>query len=222
MVAKRVSLLGLMILATVVVSCGSAQRGPRSGASQSPDPTASPSSQPTPASQSTPKPSPDPKPNPAPPSSQPADSSSPPPAKPQSETQQLAEQISKDVESQGNISRQNSGLIALNRILLAQKAHWLISGRFSTDLSQLDPDLSAETEEYRFEIRTADAQKSVAVAIAKQPKLPSYSGATYAQEAALPLSGLCQTQQASTQPPTAPSLQGNQVICQAQAVGVPQ
>ena len=129
------------------------------------------------------------------------------------ESKEIVSNITDEVSEESKVVTENTGLITMNRLLLAQQAQWLLSGSFSTDFKALEPNLPEETNEYKFEITQGNDQEAIVVAIAKNDKLPSFTGASYAIPSGLPTSGLCQTKLPSQTTPTPPKLTGTDMSC---------
>ncbi|WP_346291270.1 type IV pilin-like G/H family protein [Sphaerothrix gracilis] len=102
-------------------------------------------------------------------------------------------------------------LSTLNR---AQTAYYLETGEFATDIETLDANLPTATDQYRYEIMLTDPGKAVAIAVAQQPELVSYTAAVYVVSAdGDTLDGICKTATASTVPPAVPTLEASQIRC---------
>jgi hypothetical protein len=65
------------------------------------------------------------------------------------------------------------------------------------------------------EVRQADKQKAIIVAIAKQPGFASYTGAVYAREGKIPATGICKTNVPSQTPPQPPKIVKAGLICES-------
>jgi Type IV pilin-like G and H, putative len=111
------------------------------------------------------------------------------------------------------IAKQDTGRTYLGILLLSQQAEKLVKGKFTSDLKQLASDTPIDTEEYRLEVREADTAKAVMVAIAKKPGFASYTGAVYAVEGNIPVTGMCRTNVPSQVPPTAPKFTYSTILC---------
>jgi Type IV pilin-like G and H, putative len=112
------------------------------------------------------------------------------------------------------IAKQDTGRTYLGILLLSQQAEKLVKGKFTSDLKQLASDTPIDTEEYRLEVREADAAKAVMVAIAKKPGFASYTGAVYAVEGNIPVTGMCRTNVPSQVPPAAPKFTYSTILCE--------
>lgn len=135
-----------------------------------------------------------------------------PAAVPDRDSQVLAK-INQKLSKKGAIAKQDTGKTYLSGLLLSQQAEKLVQGKFTSDLKRLAADIPTETEEYRLEIRQADASKAVMVALAKQPGFASYTGAVYAVQGGIPVTGICRTNVPSQTPPQAPKLVYSTVMC---------
>jgi hypothetical protein len=111
------------------------------------------------------------------------------------------------------IAKQDTGRTYLGILLLSQQAEKLVKGKFTSDLKQLASDTPIDTEEYHLEVREADTAKAIMVAIAKKPGFASYTGAVYAVEGNIPVTGMCRTNVPSQTPPAAPKFTYSTVIC---------
>jgi hypothetical protein len=121
--------------------------------------------------------------------------------------------IKKNLSEKVAIAKQDTGKTYLSNLLLSQQAEKLVQGKFTSDLKRLAADIPTETEEYRLEVRQADASKAVMVALAKRPGFASYIGAVYAVEGSIPITGICKTNVPSQTPPQAPKLAYSTVMC---------
>jgi hypothetical protein len=121
--------------------------------------------------------------------------------------------INQKLSQKGAIAKQDTGKTYLSSLLLSQQAEKLVQGKFTSDLKRLAADIPIETEEYRLEVRQADASKAVMVALAKQPGFASYTGAVYAVEGGIAVTGICKTNVPSKSPPPAPKLAYATVMC---------
>jgi Type IV pilin-like G and H, putative len=135
-----------------------------------------------------------------------------PAAVPDQDSEVLAK-INQKLSQKGAIAKQDTGKTYLSSMLLSQQAEKLVQGKFTSDLKRLAADIPTETEEYRLEIRQADASKAVMVALAKQSGFASYTGAVYAVEGGIAVTGICKTNVPSKSPPPAPKLAYATVMC---------
>ncbi|NJM65104.1 MAG: hypothetical protein HC851_05260 [Acaryochloris sp. RU_4_1] len=127
---------------------------------------------------------------------------------------ELIAKVHQDVKKKGTIAKQDSGQTYLGEILRSQQAIKLVNGRFTTNLNELAIDnLPDNTRDYRLQVLEANEEKAIVVAIAKQPGIFSYTGAVYAQEASIPLSTICKSNQPSKAPPKQPKLVGSTIVC---------
>ncbi len=126
---------------------------------------------------------------------------------------EILAKIQKKISQKVAIAKQDTGKTYLSSLLLSQQAEKLVKGKFTSDLKRLAADLPIETEEYRLELRQADASKAVMVALAKRPGFASYTGAVYAVEGGIPVTGICKTNVPSKSPPQAPKLAYSTVMC---------
>ena len=126
---------------------------------------------------------------------------------------ELVSQVSKEVEEETPVSKENTGMVTVNRVLMAQEAMWLLGGSFSTDFRALEPNLPMETDEYKFSIPQGDSAKAVVQAIAKSDKLHSFTGTSVAIPTQVPKSALCRTKLPSQNPPQPPTIKDGQIAC---------
>lgn len=143
----------------------------------------------------------------------PSQSAEPSPALPSDPT--LINRLRRDLSRKVVIAKQDTGKTHLSSLLLSQQAEKLVKGQFSNDLKRLARDFPSETDEYRLEIRKADNAQAVIVAVAKQPGYASYTGAVYALEGKIPVTGICKTNVPSQMPPPAPKLVHSVLMCAA-------
>lgn len=125
----------------------------------------------------------------------------------------LINDLRKKLSNKVAIAKQDTGRTYLGILLLSQQAERLVKGKFTSDLKQLASDTPIDTEEYRLEVREADTAKAVMVAIAKKPGFASYTGAVYAVEGNIPVTGMCRTNVPSQTPPAAPKFTYSTIIC---------
>jgi Type IV pilin-like G and H, putative len=126
----------------------------------------------------------------------------------------LINDLRKKLSNKVAIAKQDTGRTYLGILLLSQQAEKLVKGKFTSDLKQLASDTPIDTEEYRLEVREADAAKAVMVAIAKKPGFASYTGAVYAVEGNIPVTGMCRTNVPSQVPPAAPKFTYSTILCE--------
>jgi Type IV pilin-like G and H, putative len=125
----------------------------------------------------------------------------------------LINSLRKKLSNKVAIAKQDTGRTYLGILLLSQQAEKLVKGKFTSDLKQLASDTPIDTEEYRLEVRQADTAKAILVAIAKKPGFASYTGAVYAVEGNIPVTGMCRTNIPSQTPPSAPKFTYSTIIC---------
>jgi Type IV pilin-like G and H, putative len=125
----------------------------------------------------------------------------------------LINDLRKKLSNKVAIAKQDTGRTYLGILLLSQQAEKLVKGKFTGDLKQLASDTPIDTEEYRLEVRQADTVKAVMVAIAKKPGFASYTGAVYAVEGNIPVTGMCRTNVPSQMPPAEPKFTYSTLIC---------
>ncbi|WP_299411682.1 type IV pilin-like G/H family protein [Acaryochloris sp. IP29b_bin.148] len=176
---------------------------PQSNASPQPSPTAKSTAKPTAT-----KPAASPQPNPV--TTKPA---APPPVELSKSEKQLVSKVQKEVEKKGAIAKQDVGKTYLANALRSQQATQLVNGQFTSSLEALQIDLPDTTSEYQLKVLEANAEKAVVVAIAKQSGIFSYTGAVYAQEASIPISTICKSNEPTQTPPSAPKLKGTTIVC---------
>ncbi|NJK30551.1 MAG: hypothetical protein HC940_10580 [Acaryochloris sp. SU_5_25] len=148
--------------------------------------------------------------------SQPTKASPTPPSEDQHPIteKELIARVHQDVKKKGTIAKQDSGQTYLGEILRSQQAIKLVNGRFTANLNELAiDDLPENTRDYRLQVLEANEEKAIVVAIAKQPGIFSYTGAVYAQEASIPVSTICKSNQPSKTPPKQPKLVGSTIVC---------
>lgn len=125
----------------------------------------------------------------------------------------ILNKIRKNLREKVAIAKQDTGKTYLSSLLLSQQAEKLVKGAFTSDLKVLASDIPIETEEYRLEVRQVDASKAVMVALAKKPGFASYTGAVYAVEGSIPVTGMCRTNVPSQTPPQAPQFSYSTILC---------
>ncbi|WP_404785003.1 type IV pilin-like G/H family protein [Altericista sp. CCNU0014] len=125
----------------------------------------------------------------------------------------LLKKIRKNLSEKVAIAKQDTGKTYLSSLLLSQQAEKLVQGKFTSDLKRLAADVPIETEEYRLEVRQADASKAIMVALAKQPGFASYTGAVHAVEGGIPVTSICKTNVPSQTPPAAPKFTYSTFMC---------
>jgi Type IV pilin-like G and H, putative len=139
------------------------------------------------------------------------------PPSPEAPSTSILGRIKQDVKSKVVIAKQDSGQTFLSNVLVSQQAEKLVKGRFNPDLKRLSTDTPLENDEYRLEVRQADAAQAIIVAIAKQPGFASYTGIAYALPGEIPATGICKTNIPSQTPPSPPKRIKQGFICSAGA-----
>jgi uncharacterized protein (TIGR03067 family) len=119
------------------------------------------------------------------------------------DTDPMAAAIGKGEESEGKNN--------LKSISRAQQAYYLEKAQFSNKLDDLGLGIKPDTENYRYKIAIAATNQVVIAAQAKKPQLKSFTGVVIAEKPAnasaeTTLSFACETEQASTTPPTVGSI----------------
>lgn len=208
-------LLGIGVGVTFLAGCNWFSR-PQSPSTPAANPTTNPTASPT----ASPKPNGSPTPGQTPtPDGTPTPSPTPSPGA--AATPVVDPEVAKlqtEVEKDTKIAKQNPGLVSLKRYLEAERAQRLVSSQFSGDLKAVEPNLPTETEDYRFVVQEANPQRVVIAAIAKRPNIPSFTGAAYAVEAKVPISGACGTPSGSQTPPSPPVLNNQTLSCSGGAL----
>jgi hypothetical protein len=139
------------------------------------------------------------------------------------EDQAIAQKMEKEVQEKvDRLAIQPAGKTFLSNILISQQTEKIINGKFANDLQKLAADTPIETSEYQLQVVEADTNKSIVTAKAKTPGLPSYTGAVFALEAKIPVTGICKTKLPSTTPPSPPTLVGEIVKCGGDSVSAEQ
>jgi Type IV pilin-like G and H, putative len=139
------------------------------------------------------------------------------------EDQAIAQKMEKEVQEKvERLAIQPAGKTFLSNILISQQTEKIINGKFANDLKQLAAEMPTETSEYQLQVVEADTQKSIVTAKAKTPGLPSYTGAVFALEAKIPVTGICKTKLPSEIPPSPPTLVGETVKCGGDSVSAEQ
>lgn len=210
---------GISVASSLLVGCSGSEPQQQtlvsSASSPAPQSANRPQSQ-QPLGSSSPQPSPAAKPAA---SSQPSPVTqklSPPPSpavKLSTSDKKLISKVQKEVQEKGAVAKQDVGQTYLGNVLRSQQAVKLVDGRFTSDLHALQTDLPGKMSDYQLQILAATEQKAVVVAIAKQTGIPSYTGAVYAQEASIPVSTICKSNEPTKTPPGAPKLMGSKIVC---------
>lgn len=139
------------------------------------------------------------------------------------EDQAIAQKMEKEVQEKvDRLAIQPAGKTFLSNILISQQTEKIINGKFANDLQKLAADTPTETSEYQLQVVEADTNKSIVTAKAKTPGLPSYTGAVFALEAKIPVTGICKTKLPSQTPPSPPTLEGETVRCGGDSVSAEQ
>jgi hypothetical protein len=205
------SLIASSLAGVLLVSCSGSQ--PQSSPSDL-DSSSAPQSAPA-IQESSPPVSPTASAKPRPNHAQPTKASSIPPSEdqPPATEKELIASVNEDVREKGTIAKQDPGQTYLGEILRSQQAAKLVNGRFTTNLKELATDPPPSNTEYQIQVLAANEEKAIVVAIAKQPGIFSYTGAVYAQEASIPISTICKSNQPSKTPPKQPKLVGSTIVC---------
>lgn len=186
----------------------SAPQAPQPSPKVSPKTTtaAKPASQPKPA---TPKPvAPKPVPAPAKVKLSPA-----PKVELSKSEKQLVSKVQKEVQKKGSVAKQDTGHTYLGNVLRSQQAEKLVTGRFTTNLQKLESDSPKDSGEFQLQVLEANENKAIVAAIAKQNGIFSYTGAVYAQDASIPVSAICKSNEPTQTPPGTPKLTGSTIVC---------
>jgi hypothetical protein len=115
------------------------------------------------------------------------------------------------LETQQGKAGQNVVKQYITIINTAQQDYFQKKGKFAADIEELGIATTLETESYRYQI-VPQGDRTQSATITAQPKktgLPSYIGAvlvTQSNGKTMTISGICETEQASTSPPTIPTL----------------
>jgi hypothetical protein len=209
---RYLRLLGVGVGVALLAGCNWFSR-PQSQSTPAVNPTVSPTASPSPTGSPTPGQTPTPGTSTPSPNATPSPgAAATPPVDP--EVAKLQTEVEKDTK----IAKQNPGLVSLKRYLEAERAQRLIRSQFSGDLKAIEPNLPTETEDYRFVVQEANRQRVVIAAIAKRPTIPSFTGAAYAVEAKVPISGACGTPSGSQTPPSPPTLNNQTLSCSGGAL----
>lgn len=185
------------------------QSSPTASPKDSPQPTTAtkPASQPKPAAQS--------KPAAQKPVSTPAKVKlSPAPKVELSKSdKKLVSKVHKEVQKKGAVAKQDFGHTYLGNVLRTQQAEKLVTGRFTTNLQKLESDSPKDSGEFQLQVLEANESKAIVAAIAKQNGIFSYTGAVYAQNASIPVSAICKSNEPTKTPPGTPKLKGSTIVC---------
>ena len=125
----------------------------------------------------------------------------------------LVSKVHKEVQKKGAVAKQDAGQTYLDNVLQSQQAEKLVTGRFTTNLQKLESDSSKDSGEFQLQVLEANENKAIVAAIAKQNGIFSYTGAVYAQDASLPVSAICKSNEPTKTPPGTPKLTGSTIVC---------
>ncbi len=217
-----------MLASSLLISCTGSETAEQSpqpkvnapvpeSSSQSQSPQPSPKAAPQTKTKTTTaaKPSPQPKPAAQKPVSAPAKVKlSPAPKVELSKSEKkLVSKVQKEVQKKGSVAKQDSGHTDLGNVLRSQQAEKLVTGRFTTNLQKLASDSPKDSGEFQLQVLEATENKAIVAAIAKQNGIFSYTGAVYAQDASIPVSAICKSNEPTKTPPGTPKLKGSTIVC---------
>ncbi|MDB9314563.1 type IV pilin-like G/H family protein [Spirulina sp. CS-785/01] len=106
-------------------------------------------------------------------------------------------------------ARQNEGQNSLAALARAQQAYFLENQAFAQSLDALQLGLPSETENYQYEIVSANSEQAYMTATAKMEDLKSFSTLVYADNSSDTLTSqvvFCATDEASTTAPAKPAI----------------
>ncbi|ABW25234.1 hypothetical protein AM1_0148 [Acaryochloris marina MBIC11017] len=126
---------------------------------------------------------------------------------------QLVSKVQKEVQKNGSVAKQDTGHTYLGNVLRSQQAEKLVTGRFTTNLQKLESDSPKDSGEFQLQVLEANENKAIVAAIAKQNGIFSYTGAVYAQDASIPVSAICKSNEPTQTPPGTPKLTGSTIVC---------
>ncbi|KAI9130359.1 hypothetical protein ON05_021210 [Acaryochloris sp. CCMEE 5410] len=126
---------------------------------------------------------------------------------------QLVSKVQKEVQKKGSVAKQDTGHTYLGNVLRSQQAEKLVTGRFTTNLQKLESDSPKDSGEFQLQVLEANENKAIVAAIAKQNGIFSYTGAVYAQDASIPVSAICKSNEPTQTPPGTPRLTGSTIVC---------
>lgn len=126
---------------------------------------------------------------------------------------QLVSKVQKEVQKKGSVAKQDTGHTYLGNVLRSQQAEKLVTGRFTTNLQKLESDSPKDSGEFQLQVLEANENKAIVAAIAKQNGIFSYTGAVYAQDASIPVSAICKSNEPTQTPPGTPKLTGSTIVC---------
>ena len=122
----------------------------------------------------------------------------------------------KDADTNNRSARkpEDEAKIYMSALTQVQQAHYQEKGKFATKIEDVSIGLRTETESYRYQfLPQGDETQSVMItAVAKNPNLPSYTGAVFATKAegkTAPIAQICVTEKPSMSPPAMPVVPGD-------------
>jgi len=108
----------------------------------------------------------------------------------------------------------NEGQAMLGAMVRGQQAYHLERGQFAANLDDLMLGIEPETDNYLYEIVTADGETAHLTATAKNPDLNSMSALVYVNEdGSTTAYAVCTTNEPSTTAPGLPEVSGADTIC---------
>lgn len=122
--------------------------------------------------------------------------------------------IQAEAQNQANRARQVEGRQYIAYMNKAQQAYYIENGKFGRTFEEIGAGVT-ETENYRYQIVSQgnQTQSVMMTAQAKKPDLKSYTGAVFAiknnSADTITISGICETDDRSSNPPTMPTLPNN-------------
>jgi len=127
--------------------------------------------------------------------------------------EQLVSKVHKEVQKKGSVAKQDTGHTYLGNVLRSQQAEKLVTGRFTTNLQELQADSPKDQGAYDLQVLEANESMAIVAAIAKENGTFSYTGAVYSQDASIPVSAICKSNEPTKTPPDVPKLTGSRIIC---------
>lgn len=127
-----------------------------------------------------------------------------------SDMETQSDRVIADLQRQANEAREAEGRMKVGTMNRAQQAYHLEYSKFSTTIEDLGVGINPESENYRYQVVPQGNQKEsvMITAQAKRPDLKSYTSAVVAVKQNgedLTVTGICETDEASSTPPAMPT-----------------
>lgn len=119
--------------------------------------------------------------------------------------------LEEEIKEQQEQAKQIEGTQIVGALLRGQQAYYLENSKFSDSFEELGLGIQSETDNFKYEISLQGDKSAMITAQAKDDSLKSYTGAVFATEVngeSTTVTGICETDEPSEQPPAMPKAPG--------------